>query len=64
MFQTDLFLNYTDGTQMFFPDVHPDNRYKVSEGFLTFENSDGEEIHYIPIQNVRNFYTVCVRCHD
>jgi hypothetical protein len=64
MFQTDLILNYIDGSQMVFANVSPDNRYKVLDGFLTFEDDGSEKIHYIPIEIVRNFYTVCVEVHD
>ncbi len=56
--QVDLFVNFMDNSQMLFADVHPDNTYKVIEGLLTFENNDGEQIHYLPIVNVKNFYTV------
>jgi hypothetical protein len=49
---------------MVFANVSPDNRYKVLDGFLTFEDDDNEKIHYIPIEIVRNFYTVCVEAHD
>lgn len=63
-FQTDLILNYTDGSQMYFSNVHPDNRFATENGNLSFEDADGEKIHYIPAINIRNFYTVCVRSHD
>ena len=61
MFQTDLYLNFIDNSTMKFADVHPDNEYKIVNGLLSFESADGEEIHYVPAQNVKNFYTVCVR---
>ena len=64
MFQTDLILNYTDGTEMYFSDVHPDNTYSIEGGLLTFEDANGERIHYIPADSIKNFYTVCVRTHD
>jgi hypothetical protein len=63
-FQTDLIVNFMDGSQMFFADVHPDNRYQISEGLLTFEDNSGEKIHYLPAVNVKNFFTVCVPVHD
>ena len=63
-FQTDLILNYTDGSQMYFSNVHPDCTFAISNGNLSFEEVGGEKIHYIPAINIRNFYTVCVRTHD
>jgi hypothetical protein len=60
---TDLYVQFTSGEQMLFPRVHPDNRYIISEGLLTFEDEDGEKIHYLPAINIRNFYTVvCEGC--
>ena len=60
---TDLYVDFINGERMTFPRVHPDNRYIISEGLLTFEDEDGEKIHYLPAINVRNFYTVaCEGC--
>lgn len=60
---TDLYVQFLNGETMCFPRVHPDNRYQISEGLLTFEDEDGEKIHYLPVANVRNFYTVaCEGC--
>ena len=60
---TDLYVDFINGERMTFPRVHPDNRYIISEGLLTFEDEDGEKIHYLPAVNVRNFYTVaCEGC--
>lgn len=60
---TDLYAHFTNGEVMCFPRVHPDNRYIISEGLLTFEDEDGEQIHYIPADSLRNFYTVvCDGC--
>lgn len=58
-FHTDLYVVFLSGEQMIFPRVHTDNRYIISEGLLTFEDEDGKQIHYVPANNVRNFYTVC-----
>ena len=63
-YQTDLIVNFFDGSQMLFANVHPDNRYTISEGLLTFEDNDGEKIHYLPAVNVKGFFTVCVPLHD
>lgn len=63
-FQTDLILNYIDGTQQMFRDVHPDNRFLIENGTLSFEDSNGEKIHYIPESQIRNFFTICVGAHD
>jgi hypothetical protein len=60
---TDLYVDFVNGERMTFPRVHPDNRYQVSKGLLTFEDEDGEKIHYLPAINIRNFYTVaCEGC--
>jgi hypothetical protein len=56
---TDLYVHFTNGELMCFPRVHPDNRYIVSEGLLTFEDEDGGKIHYLPVTNIRNFFTEC-----
>lgn len=59
-FQTDLIANFADGSSMYFEDVHPDNIYRIENGFLSFEDSDGEKIHYINSEQLKSFYTVCV----
>jgi hypothetical protein len=64
MFQTDLIANFLDGSTMYFSDVHPDNVYKIENGLLTFEDTNGEKIHYLPVENLKNFYTICVEVHD
>ena len=62
--QVDLVVNFMDNSSMHFSDVHPDNVYRIADGLLTFENNDGEQIHYLPIANVKNFYTLAVLPHD
>lgn len=62
--QVDLIVNFTDNSTMYFSDLHPDNNYKVIDGLITFESNDGEEIHYLPAVNVKNFYTIAVEPHD
>lgn len=62
--QVDLIVNFTDNSTMHFSDVHPDNVYKVVEGLITFEANDGEQIYYLPAQNVKNFFTVATLPHD
>lgn len=64
MYQTDLIAIFTDNSEMIFADVHPDNVYKVENGLLTFETTSGNEIHYLPVENLKNFYTICVEIHD
>jgi hypothetical protein len=49
---------------MYFSNVHPDCRFAIEHGNLSFEDVGGEKIHYIPAINIRNFYTVCVEAHD
>jgi hypothetical protein len=56
--QTNLVIGFTDGQTMFVANVHPDNNYKIVDGLLTFETLSGDEIHYFPAINIRNFYTV------
>lgn len=56
---TDLYVAFTNGEQMLFPRVHPDNRYQITEGLLTFEDENGDKIHYLPAINIRNFWTEC-----
>lgn len=58
-FHTDLYVAFTNGEQMLFPRVHPDNRYQITEGLLTFEDESGDKIHYLPATNIRNFWTEC-----
>ena len=62
--QTDLVINFTDGERMFVSNVHPDNNYKIVDGLLTFETLSGDEIHYFPAINIRNFYTMENERHD
>ena len=64
MFQTDLIAIFSDNSEMYFADVHPDNVYKIENGLLTFEDTSGEKIHYLPVSNLKNFYTICVEVHD
>ena len=60
---TDLIVEFINGESMVFPRVHPDNRYQISQGLVTFEDEDGGKIHYLPAVNVRNFFTVaCEGC--
>ena len=62
-FHTDLYVDFLGGEQMCFPRVHPNNFYKVVDGLLTFEDENGDKIHYLPASNIRNFYTVaCNGC--
>lgn len=62
--QTDLILNYTDGSTMVFADIHPDNSFRIEDGLLSFESRSGHQIHYIPELSIKNFYTVEVERHD
>jgi len=64
-FQTNLLVQYdphpTNYTNPYeFVNVHPDNKYKIENGFLTFETLSGDEIIYIPADKIMFFYTVCV----
>lgn len=62
--QVDLIVNFTDNSTMYFNDLHPDNKYKIIDGLITFESNDGEQIHYLPAVNVKNFYTIATEPHD
>ena len=61
MFQTNLTVTYLDFTTQKFLDVHPDNRYKIEKGMLTFETASGDEIIYVPADKILYFATTCVR---
>ena len=66
MFQTNLFITYKEQPHDFanpyeYPNVHPDNKYKVENGLLSFETLSGNEIVYIPADSILNFYTTCER---
>lgn len=62
MFQTNLYVKYTDTDELQeFLDVHPDNRYEIEDGLLTFETTNGEQIFYVPADKIVMFYTKCVR---
>lgn len=64
LFQTDIVIEYLNGQQLFVGNVHPDSDFTIRNGVLTFEDLDGDKIHYIPAANIRNYYTVCVPLHD
>lgn len=64
LFQTDIVVRFMDDSTMFFADIHPDSQPKIVDGLLTFESLSGDEIHYLPAVNVKNFYSVCVERHD
>lgn len=64
IYQTDIIVKFMDDSEMFFANIHPDSQPKVVDGLLTFESLSGDEIHYLPAVNVKNFYSVCVERHD
>mgnify|MGYP003346656657 CR=1 FL=1 len=60
--QTNLTIQFLDGTLHTFTDVHPDNHYADENGFLVVEFHDAcLPIVYIPIQHIRFFDTMIVR---
>jgi hypothetical protein len=65
-FQTNLLVTYIDQPYGFtnpyeFENVHPDNTYKIENGFLSFETLSGDEIIYVPADKIMFFHTVCVQ---
>lgn len=63
-FQTNLYVTYKANPENFanpycYPDVHPDNVYRIENGLLSFETASGEEIVYIPAEEILNFFTTC-----
>jgi len=65
-FQTNLFIQYDPHPTNYanpyeFTNVHPDNKYKIENGMLSFETVSGNEIIYIPAENILFFYTTCER---
>jgi hypothetical protein len=66
MYQTNLYVTYKQHPHDFanpyvFEDVHPDNKYKIENGMLSFETVDGEAIIYIPADTILFFHTTCER---
>lgn len=64
-FQTNLLVTYKQQPENFanpyeFVDVHPDNRYQIQNGMLSFETSSGDAIIYIPAESILFFHTICV----
>lgn len=56
---TVLTVQYIDGTEEQFHDVHSDNKYANENGFLVIEfYGDDSPIVYIPIVHIRRFDTV------
>lgn len=61
LYQTNVTINYLDGTTRKFLDVHPDNLYEIENGMLSFETTSGDEIVYIPADKILYFSTTCER---
>ena len=66
MYQTNLFVHYTKHPENYanpyeFTNVHPDNKYQIENGMLSFETLSGDEIIYIPADSIMFFYTTCER---
>ena len=59
-FETDIVVTLMDNSEMVFENIHPDSQPKVEDGLLTFESLSGDQIHYLPAVNVKNFYSICV----
>ena len=64
-YQTNLYVTYDPHPYNYanpyeYPNVHPDNEYKIENGMLSFETLSGDEIIYIPAEKILNFFTMCV----
>jgi len=63
-FQTNLHIVYKQqpngiANPYEFPDVHPDNAFRIENGLLSFETKTGDEIIYVPADSIQFFYTTC-----
>jgi predicted small integral membrane protein len=61
LFITNLIVEFTDGVVGSYDDVHPDQSFTPRDGVLTFETTSGDAIYYLPIDNIRHWYTECVQ---
>lgn len=61
LYQTNLTVTFTDFTVQKFMNVHPDNEYRIENGLMTFETLSGDEIVYLPSDNILYFVTTCER---
>jgi hypothetical protein len=59
MFQTNLIVTFKGGETEKFFDIHPDIQLEIQDGMLTFENTTGSGIWYIPATNILYFETTC-----
>lgn len=63
-FQTNLYVQYDPHPDNYanpyeFSNVHPDNRFEIENGLLSFETLSGNEVIYIPADKILFFYTTC-----
>jgi hypothetical protein len=63
-FQTNLYVQYDPHPTNYanpyeFSNVHPDNKYQIENGMLSFETLNGDEIIYIPADKILFFFTTC-----